>query len=193
MALLTIDFHVRGLAPVMFHNPRLADPTDELVRRLKVLTGKRKKTDADHTEIGRLEFLGGLYTDRPDGPNGRSRVVVEGTMIEGMLLSAAKTKRRGPACKSGTMSDGNWPLIYKGPQDAEKLYVKPFIDYRRVDVQGSAVFRTRPIFHEWELKFSVTIIPEQCDPDEVREWVAVAGRQCGLGDYRPKFGRFEVV
>src|SRR3954467_2600395 len=52
-----------GGSPLVCHNERLADPLDDIVRTISTFTAKRKKTEADHMEIARLEFLGGLYTN----------------------------------------------------------------------------------------------------------------------------------
>jgi hypothetical protein len=53
--------------------------------------------------------------------------------------------------------------------------------------------RTRPIFPEWELEFTVEYSPDLVQRDRLEEWVEVAGRQIGLSDWRPNYGRFEVV
>ena len=74
------------------------------------------------------------------------------------------------------------------------LWKKPaFQDQRMVVVGRARVTRTRPIFHEWGLELTVSYDPEIVDREHVIEAMQTAGRFVGLGDYRPKFGRFEVV
>ena len=58
--------------------------------------------------------------------------------------------------------------------------------------QRSTVMRTRPIFREWELEFTVHFMPDIVDEHSLDEAVEIAGKLIGLSDYRPKYGRFEV-
>lgn len=53
-----------GVTPLLVHNARLADPLDPIVRQTKPISGKRSKTEEDHLELARLEFIGGLYYDQ---------------------------------------------------------------------------------------------------------------------------------
>src|SRR5262249_49765792 len=49
-----------GGSPLVMHNERLADPLDPFARDIAKVSKKRNKTEADHLEIARLEFLGGM-------------------------------------------------------------------------------------------------------------------------------------
>ena len=92
------------------------------------------------------------------------------------------------------MSDGLWPIIYKGSKDPEKLFDdKNFVDKRGVIVNRSRIIRTRPIFREWELVFDVQFIETVVNKSNVIDALTLAGQIIGLCDYRPKYGRFEVV
>ena len=53
--------------------------------------------------------------------------------------------------------------------------------------------RCRPLFSDWELKFELDFDDETVNRDDVIQWLHVAGKKVGLSDWRPKFGRFEVV
>ena len=186
-----IDFHIRGVAPLFLHNRRLANPRDPIVKQMKKIFDKqaKKRTDEDLIELSRLEFMGGLYLDEDN------RVVMPGENIEGMLLVAAKRERKGDAAKAGIISDGFWRLIYQGPTDPDKLWSDGrFSDTRGACPSGTTtVQRTRPIFPEWELKFKVHHLTELVDKSRVVDWMELAGRLIGLGDYRPRHGRFTVV
>lgn len=182
-----MTFKVRGVAPLLMHNGRLSNPLNEYAKEMKRLSGKRNKTDDDYAEMARVEFLGGLYTDDSGHP------VVPGELIEATLIAGAKKKRSGPAAKAGVIVDGNFPLQYKGPKTAEKLVENVnFHNCSPVKVQQNRVMRTRPQFDEWAVEFTVHYLPEQANKEDVKEWVEVAGRMCGFGDWRPRFGRFEI-
>jgi hypothetical protein len=68
-------------------------------------------------------------------------------------------------------------------------------DRRRVVVQRNGVTRVRPAMREgWTLSFEVTVVDSAyVDEPLVYDLLATAGRYNGLGDFRPQFGRFNVV
>lgn len=57
---MDLRLDITGTAPLLMHNSRLADPIDPIVRSMKKITGKTKKTEDDHAETARLEFLDDL-------------------------------------------------------------------------------------------------------------------------------------
>ena len=64
-----------------------------------------------------------------------------------------------------------------------------------VVVQRSRILRTRAKFDKpWSCTFEVDVDDEQIDKSQLLEWLDIAGRQIGLGDWRPEksgmFGRF---
>ena len=68
------------------------------------------------------------------------------------------------------------------------------IDSRRVKIQRASIMRSRPIFREWSLDFDIVITsPELIQPAILKEILENAGKVKGIGDYRPKYGLFEVT
>lgn len=61
-----------------------------------------------------------------------------------------------------------------------------------VNVNGSKVMRTRPRFNNWHVTIKVVFIPSLLNRSEVREFFEIAGFREGLGNWRPKFGKFSV-
>ena len=53
--------------------------------------------------------------------------------------------------------------------------------------------RYRPRFDEWELDFRLIVNDDQIPTEIIRSILEHAGKHEGLGDYRPKYGRFEVI
>lgn len=178
---------IRGIAPLLMHNGHLADPLNKFTRAIKALTSKRKKTDADFEQIAKLEFMGGLYLDE------RCRPAIPGELIEGMLRDGAKKSRQGKDAQCGLISDGVWPLIYKGPSDPEAIWTnESFRDIRGVVIKGNRIMRMRARFPIWELEFDVSFQDEVANADQIAKWLVDAGQFVGLGDFRPRFGRFTV-
>lgn len=70
-----------------------------------------------------------------------------------------------------------------------------YLDQRRVVIQRSGVTRQRPAFKSgWVAGFSImSLSPEYIDYQMMYRLLCDAGRFCGLGDFRPTFGRFMVI
>lgn len=181
-----VRFSVRGIVPLLMHNGQLADAMNPMAKEVAKISKKRNKTDDDYMRLAYFEALGGLWLDE-----GR-RVVVPGEALEAMVLGSARKRKLGPSVKSGVLCDGNFPLEYNGPKDPEKLASNEAFRKRvRVRVPA-AVMRTRPMFPEWGLSFVVDYLPDQIDYDVLVELVETGGRIIGLGDWRPRYGRFTV-
>jgi hypothetical protein len=185
---VAMNFEIVGLTPIMFHNGQLADPLNVFVKQLQEVTSKQKMTDADHLAKYELEWEGALYLDESRRP------VIPGENIEAAMLEGAKKLRLGPKCKAGVLSDGDWPLTYKGPKDIDALRADArFRDVRRVGVNGRSVMRCRPIFFPWSLRFTLLYLPDVLSPKQVRAILETTGRIVGIGDFTPKYGRFRVA
>lgn len=174
-----------GGSSLIMHNERLADPLDEFTRALGAVTKKRNKTEADHLEIGRLEFLGGLYT------NGNGPCLPAWNILR-CLQDGAKRHKRGADVLRGV-----YPLVehsdveYEGPRDPDALWkTQNFALRKTVGVQRSRTVRTRPIFSEWRFELPVEVDPTVFDLDTLQQIWKEAGIYSGIGDMRPIHGRF---
>lgn len=68
------------------------------------------------------------------------------------------------------------------------------IDTRPARIQRARIMRRRPWLKTWKLEFTIQVIDDDLLPKEVLNAVLVkAGESCGIGDYRPRFGRFIVT
>lgn len=186
----TTKIRIRGLAPMLMHNGILADPMSESARELsrRVKESKKTKTDAAHAAMQKAEFMGGLYLDEKLEP------CVPGEMLEGMIYEGAKKTKQGKDVKAGLIVDGAYPLEYKGPRDPEKMWkTGAYHKTMGVRVGRNRIMRTRPMFTGWEVEFEVSFNEEIINPRDLLSFVRKAGAEVGVGDYRPRYGRFEVV
>jgi hypothetical protein len=80
--------------------------------------------------------------------------------------------------------------------DEEKLYLgkKTWdeIDRRPVVIQRNRIVKSRPKFNSWEVSFTITFNDQIVPADILKDILIEAGATKGVGDYRPKFGRFSV-
>jgi len=81
------------------------------------------------------------------------------------------------------------------PEEIPMISDKPYeIDARPVVIQRARVLKWRPKFNQWKLRFTITILDDtNISPANVKEILEKAGATKGIGDYRPRFGRFMVT
>lgn len=184
-----LKFRIVGVSPLVMHNGQTANPTNVWSRKMKEITSKRKKVDADYDELARLEWLAGLYLK--DG-----EPCIPGYVFEASIIGkggGARKERMGKEAAAALWVLEDFPLIYDGPRDPHELWeIKDFMLQILVRVNQARVLRTRPIFQEWSAEIEVNFNLDLLDRETVKRWIEIAGNQSGLMDWRPKFGRFEV-
>ena len=67
------------------------------------------------------------------------------------------------------------------------------IDRQHAVVNRGRILRCRPRLDEWELLFQMTICDERLEPVTVKNILHSAGKFVGIGDFRPRYGLFELV
>lgn len=181
-----IKLKLTGSRPLLMHSDKLADPLNPITKEHKALN-KRKKTDEDHELIAKSEWKAGLYYKEGVGP------YVPGINIEGTLIAGAKLRKLGTQIKRAVeVLDDVHPIQYKGPKDLKGLWDEGFYDARSVKISTSRIIRYRPLFREWAVECQIAFDESAIDRNEVIKCMEDAGDYCGIGDYRPKFGRFTV-
>lgn len=183
-----MEFKLRmvGTETLLMHNAQLSDPLNVYTKRLAEVTSKRKKAEEDHIEISRREWDGGLYFDPEVGP------YIPGQNVERALLDSARMNRLGKSIERGVfITDNVIPLQYPGPRDIRELREDAsFRHMASVKIGMSRTMRCRPMFREWSLETEGYLDEEQLDLAELRQIAIRAGKLIGLGDWRPRFGRF---
>lgn len=184
--MLNFRIDITGTAPLIMHNSRLANPLDPATKALKEVTSKRVKSDEDHETMARLEHAGGLYMDPDVGP------YIPGENISRCLVDGAKITRNGVKVTRGVFISTNVnPLAYDGPRTVGGLWEdKRFVHMASVKVQTSRVMRTRPVFYDWSTSAEGILDEAVLNYGDLASIIDQAGALCGLGDWRPRFGRF---
>lgn len=163
-----VNVKIKGVAPLMQH--RFCEDETKGKKRQVVYN---KEDDAEKASYKDEE---GYY--------------VPSTWIEGALLKAAKEfkleKRKScyDAIKGGVFVE----------QDKIRLSNKKYeIDYRPVVIQRARIMRARPLFKDWSLEFVLVVNDDRIIPETVKDIIEYSGSYVGIGDFRPKFGRFVLV
>lgn len=176
-----------GGSALVMHNERLADPLNDFTRSIAGVAKKRNKTEADHLEIARLEFLGGLYT------NGNGPCIPAWNILR-CLQDGARRHKRGMDVPRGVFPlKDHADVLYDGDtiRDPDQLWKAGGFSLRKtVGIQRSRTVRTRPIFTEWTAELPIEIDPVIFDIDTLQIFWKEAGKYAGLGEMRPIYGRF---
>lgn len=186
---MRIKLTITGTSPLLVHNIRLANPLDPIAREMKTISAKRKKTDEDHELLARLEFEGGLYWTDDIGP------YIPGVNVEKALVEGGRITKQGKQVERGLfVSDNEIPLLYSGPRDVKGLWAdQSFVSTMAVKVGQSRVMRTRPMFRQWMLEAVAELDSGLLSVEQLQAIADDAGSMVGLGDYRPRYGRFECA
>jgi hypothetical protein len=184
-----VSVELTGVCPLLMHNGQTADPLNNFAKELKASNGKKKKTDPDHLEIARIEFFAGLYMEGDD-------YIIPSENIEGMLGKAShEVLKISKAKTSGSlMVEQSFVLTeYTGSKDPKKRQIdNNCFDRRLVKIQTSRIVRVRPKFCNWKAIGEISYMDGVYDEKAVLKLLEACGKVVGIGDYRPKFGRFTV-
>jgi hypothetical protein len=176
----TVALTIRGVAPILFHRYSV-EAVEAKGRARKGSTAK--KTDDIESYVYRT----------PDG-----EIAIPGSYLKGAIAGPAGAAkfRQDPRSPRKSALD-----LYKAGvillTDLASLGTKTwdYLDQRRVTVQRSAISRVRPaLLPGWEASFEILVqTPEYITRDELHEVITNAGRLVGLADFRPTYGRFQIV
>lgn len=173
----TARVQVRGVAPFLFHRWSV----DGVEAKAKAAKGSKAKREDD------LESY--VYRD------GDGMLAFPTEHFRMALVHAAKFKQDPRSPRKSAMDlfkAAIFPTHELCPLGKKEW---DYIDRRRVTVQRNSVTRCRPAIHSgWlaEMYFGV-VLPEYVQPEMLNEVFQLAGRVVGVGDFRPTFGRFQVV
>lgn len=138
--------------------------------------------------MARIEWYASLYLNK-------GRVCIPSLVLEAAFVKAAQKRKLGKQAQAGIFIDEDMILNFDGDNlTIDELWER---DTNRhcvaVRVQTNKIMRTRSIFHEWSGAFEIHFDDEALNASQVEDIVNIAGSQIGLCDWRPKFGRFQVV
>ena len=196
----TYEARIAGDSPIIMHSGArcLAEdsPIKDAIASLAKVTAS-KRTPEQRTELKRLESLNSLWlTD--DG-----RIEVPAAAIRATIENAARKSKDGPAVREGLLviaTAFDWNRVAYGTDDdddalralaAKVAYSVPVV------VQRARILRTRAMFKPpWTVTAHIECANDMIEKKNLEEWIRVAGRRIGLGDWRPQksgiYGRFQL-
>ena len=205
MALRTLNITIKGTSALMTHNGNMADPLNPIVQSLKKISSKRTKVERDHLLMSQLELLGGVYPehdltneedpgfivsdDKVELTGNWGNCMVPEHVIEATIINGAKKRRKGTAFKAGMrVTSPSFIMVNEQPITVEEVFKnRKYKLTSRVNVNNSAIMRTRPLFPNWHINFDCLLDDEVVNMNDLQEALEDAGRLVGLGDWRPRF------
>jgi len=184
----TINCSVEGVAPLLQHKYPLPDFAD------MGKGGKQRTGEKDYSQ----EWREYLYVTS-GGEVYQPAIHFDGAMVKaasGYKIQGARGKTYKDLFKGNVFCSPDEILHgIKAPDildnDGDKVL---YLDIRPAVVQRARIARIRPAFKPgWKLEFEITVLDDQIPHNVVNEVLILAGRTAGIGDFRPKFGRFMVT
>lgn len=188
--MIKAKLNLDSFTPILLHADTLSDPLSDEAKAFKRVSSKRTKTDSDHEDMARMEYMAGLYL----GNSGQ--VVIPSRNLVRCLIEGARITKSGPKVERGLVPLAtDFDLDYDGPVTPDDLYSdKRFVSRMTVRVGTARTVRCRPIFKEWGLEAEVMIDETVLSLEDLADIARNSGQMIGLGDYRKGggFGRFQV-
>lgn len=184
----TVEVTVRGTATMLFHRWSV----EGIAEKAKAAKGsKAKKTDDVNSYVYR---------------NQAGHICLPGRYLIGSLIDprngAAKYRQdpRSPRksaldlYRAGVIALTELAPIFASGSDAPAKEWD-YLDQQRVMVQRNGITRVRPAFLAgWQATFELSVLtPEYINRDQLLDVLTLAGRLVGVADFRPSYGRFQVV
>jgi len=172
--MIKFNAHIKGIAPLLFNRyPEEDNPEGKSKGKVAQLS----KAEQVDKSVYKLEN-GHLYQPAEH---------IVGAMVKAATtFNLAGRKSYKDVVKGGVFVDPmKIPHLKDGLQE----------DWRSVVIPSTRgrVMKGRGRLDEWELKFLVTCIDPRAEKNAISEILNYAGMYVGIGDYRPRYGRFEVV
>lgn len=172
-ALVTIE----GVCPMLFHRWNC----ESVESKSKAKKGSaEKKTDDVESYVYRNE---------------KGELSVPGEYLRGALVNAAKFQQDPRSPRKSAADLFKAAIVSLTPLASLGIKTWDFMDKRRVVIQRNAVTRSRPAVKEgWRATFILQVqLPEYVDEQLLNSTIQAAGRLIGIGDFRPSYGRFNVI
>ena len=168
---------IEGTAPLLFHAWNV-EAVKEKAGAAKGSKGKKEDNIESY-----------IYRDE------RRHICLPGEYFRQSIIHAAKYMQDPRSPRKSAMDLFKAGLIVLTDFASLGKETWDFLDQRRVVIQRNGVNRMRPAFHKgWQATFEVQVIlPEYIARDVLCFAIVNAGRLVGVGDFRPTYGRFQVV
>lgn len=127
--------------------------------------------------------------------NEKGELAIPGEYLRGSIVGAAKFRQDPRSPRKSAMDLVKAAIVSLTPLASTGCKHWDYEDKRRVVIQRNAITRTRPAMKAgWTVTIQLMCnLPEYISPSFLNDLIAAAGKLIGVGDFRPSYGRFQVV
>ena len=168
---------IQGVCPIMFHRWNCESVASKSAAKKG---SAEKKSDDVESYVYRNE---------------KGEICIPGEYLRGAIIAAAKFQQDPRSPRKSAMDLFKASVV--SLTELSSLGVKnwDYLDKRRVVIQRNGITRSRPAMKDgWKAKFILMInLPEYIDDQLLNSTIQAAGKLIGLADFRPSYGRFNVI
>lgn len=175
----TYKIEIEGIVPILLNK------YDHDLNKEKTAVPKGKKEDWEEENWQRKAYY-----------NNNDEIILPDTYIMGSIRSIAnesgiQASKKGGKAKalSKAFIDGSLILDFS-PVIGNKEDLVPF--KTNVKIAQSTIMSTRPKLDNWVAVFDIIDLNEVFLMEEIKALIEYAGKFKGVGDWRPKFGRYKL-
>lgn len=123
------------------------------------------------------------------------RLCVPGSYLRGAIVGAAKFKQDPRSPRKSACDLVKAAVVCLTPLASLGVSKWDYEHACRVTIQRNAITRIRPALKAgWTAKFVIQVtMPEYVSQELLHALLSEAGRSIGLADFRPTYGRFQIV
>ncbi len=168
---------IRGDADILFHRWNV----EAVAEKAAAAKGsKSKKTDNVESYCYR---------------NGDGEICIPGEYLRGSVVNAAKFRQDPRSPRKSAMDLVKAAVVSLTPLASLGIKEWSYEHKCRVVIQRNGITRVRPaVVAGWEAEFIFLVtLPEYVSREVLNALLVDAGRLIGVGDFRPTYGRFQVV
>lgn len=173
-----VTARIKGVSDLLFHRWN-CEAVEEKANAAK--GSKAKKTDNIESYVFR---------------NDEKEICLPGEYLRGAIVNAAKFRQDPRSPRKSAMDLYKAGVVSLTPLASLGTTRWDYEHRCRATIQKtSSVTRTRPAIKAgWEAEIELMVnLPEYIHPDALYEVIANAGRLIGVGDFRPTYGRFQLI
>ena len=196
MSYKQIQLKLTGVQPLMLNNIQTENPLNKWAKKLKEVTSKKKKTDADTLEIIKLQFMASWYIDE-DG----HYVLPSECVLKSFEMGAKEFKKGSKLVENVQIIEDDLVIKFDGmDKSLEELYDDgngKNVDTRICGISSgfgskSKVLTTRVLIDKWSVPLTMLYDEDQIDLTDILRAAEIAGQRKSVGTYRRRFGRYKV-
>lgn len=173
----TVQVTIQGVADLLFHRWSVE--------------GVQAKADAAKGSKAKKSDNLEEYVYR----NEKDELCVPGEYLRMAIIGAAKFRQDPRSSRKSAQDLFKAAIISMTPLASLGVKAWDYEDRRRVVIQRSGITRVRPAMKSgWRVTVQILVnLPEYVSEAILNEVIQQAGKLVGIGDFRPTYGRFQVV